>query len=673
LREFVPLSLFQGCPLRSRPWLPSEAAPRLIAHLFLTLFILACHRELPHAATQTTAASPESFESLPSRNAYAGSASCKECHERDFERWSHDWHASALAPADAKNVAGDFSGKHFRGNSSEAWMSRKDATFVMRTRNRDGQLADYPVSWLLGGKRMQDSITIMSDGRWQVLPVYFHVTGGGVWVDYNEAKQGHVTPDHPFFWTNFRRTANKECLECHATGIDVRYDRAAHTWSTELADPGVACEACHGPGARHAETKDKRDIIRPDHIDKELALSICARCHGPHDPLFPLLDAKDQFRPGERYDSRYQALVITDGTERSGEYFADGRPSSSTFENQALLQSRCYRNGGATCLTCHTSPHAEAHGDTELKAGPRDGSCRTCHAAIASQGAAHTHHKNTTCLDCHMPKVLTGVLDKFADHSIDVPNVRNTIAHAVPNACGVCHAEKSAGALAVSLDTWWPGVHARNERRIRLADAIDEKTAPSSLPALSAVVRDPSEAPTLRGAAALLLGQRAATAAADVLTPLLHDTNEVVRARFVEALGYANARQSADAVASLINDPSIRVRQNAALVLASFDDPRAPAALAKLAGDPATAHLVRPHILRGIGAASRGDFDAAVRELEFALNDAPYATDALVLLADIYARRGDVPHARVLLEETLRFNPSHRGARARIDAMSVRR
>jgi len=637
----------------------------------LLFFILACHRERPTAKTAAPPSQSSDFESLPSRDAYAGSASCKECHEKNYERWSHDWHARALASAGPKNVAGDFGGRHFSGESSEAWMSRKRDAFVMRTRNREGQLADYRVSWVIGGKRMQDSVTVMPDGRWQVLPVYFHVTGGGAWVDYNEAKQGYVTPDHPFFWTNFQRTANKECLECHATGIDVRYDRAAHTWSTELTDSGVACEACHGPGARHAETKDKRDIVRADHIDKELALSICARCHGPHDPLFPLLDAKDQFRPGDRYDDRYQALVITDGTERSGEYFADGRPSSSTFETQALLQSRCYRIGGATCLTCHTAPHAEEHGDTELKPGARDASCRTCHAAISAQGMAHTHHKNATCLDCHMPKVLTGVLDKFADHSIDVPNIRNTIAHGVPNPCGVCHRDRSAGALAASLDAWWPGVRARNERRNHLADAIDEKSAPTSLPALSAVVRDSAEAPTLRGAAAVILAQRFPAAAADVIAPLLHDGSEVVRARFIEALGYANARPAADAVASLIGDPSIRVRQNAALVLASFDDPRAPAALAKLTADPATAHLVRPHILRGIGAANRGDFDAAIRELEFALNDAPYATDALVLLADIYARRGDLPHAKSLLEEALRFDPSHRGARARLNAASA--
>jgi hypothetical protein len=635
----------------------------------LLLFILGCHQETARKAPPPPSSSAE-FESLPSRNAYAGSASCKECHERDFERWSHDWHARALAPATAANVAGDFGSRHFRGRSSEAWMSRKDGAILMRTRNREGQLADYPVSWVIGGKRMQDSVTVMPDGRWQVLPVYFHVTGGGAWVDYNEAKQGHVTPDHPFFWTNFRRTANKECIECHATGIDVRYDRVAHTWSTELTDPGVACEACHGPGARHAETKAKSDIVRPDHLDKERALSICARCHGPRDPLFPLLDANDQFRPGERYDDRYQALVITDGTERSGEYFADGRPSSSTFETQALLQSRCYRMGGATCLTCHTSPHAaEGHGDDELKAGTRDVSCRNCHASVATQGIAHSHHKNATCLDCHMPNVLTGVLDKFADHSIDVPNIRNTITHGVPNACGVCHRDKSAGALAASVDSWWPSAAARNERRIRLADAVDEETAAASLPALSAVVRDSTEAPTLRGAAAVILGQRFPAAAAEVIAPLLHYSNDVVRARFVEALGYANARNSADAVASLASDPSIRVRQNVALVLASFGDPRAPAALLKLTSDPATTHLVRPHILRGIGAANRGEFDAAIRELEFALNDAPYATDALVLLADIYARRGDVPRAKSLLEEALRFDPSHRGAKARLAAI----
>ncbi|MEA2569465.1 MAG: hypothetical protein QOI24_1466 [Acidobacteriota bacterium] len=635
--------------------------------LAAVLLLVACHRETKtptaHVASTTSSATSE-FESLPSRSAYAGSASCRDCHEKNFDRWSHDWHARALAPADTKSVVGRFSNAHFRGDSSEAWMSRRGDTFVMRTRGREGQLRDYPVSWVIGGKRMQDDVAVMPDGRWQVLPVYFHVTGGGAWVDYNEAKQGRVTPDHPFFWTNFQRTANKECIECHATGVDVRYDRTSHRWSTELTDAGVACEACHGPGARHAETKSKSDIVRPDHIDKELALSICGRCHGPHDPLFPLLDARDQFRPGERYDDRYQALVITDGTARSGEYFADGRPSSSTFEYQALLQSRCYRAGGATCLTCHTAPHAEKHGPNELKG---DGAaCGSCHANVVAAGKAHTHHDGVTCAGCHMPKLLSGVLDKFADHSIDLPNARNTIRHGVPNACGLCHAEKPAESLAKSIGVWWPNAARRNERRVRLADAIDEKTSAASLGALTAVVGDVTEAPTLRGAAAVLLGQRFAASTSAIVEPLLHDRSDVLRARAVEALGYANARDAADALAPLTNDPAVRVRQGAALVLASFGDARGFEALAKLARDPATTRLVRPHIMLAINAANRGDFDAATRELDTALTETPYATDALVLLADINARRGNLPHARELLEEALRFDPSHKGARRRL-------
>jgi len=633
--------------------------------LAAAVLVVACRREAAPVTPSKSApaAASADFDSLPSRSKYAGSESCRDCHTKNFERWSHDWHARALAPADEQSVVGSFRNAHFRGDSSEAWMSRKGESFVMRTRSREGQLHDYPVSWVIGGKRMQDSVAVMPDGRWQVLPVYFHVTGGGAWVDYNEAKQGRVTPDHPFFWTNFQRTANKECIECHATGIDVRYDRTSHQWSTELTDAGVACEACHGPGARHAETKAKSDILRPDKIDKELALSICGRCHGPRDPLFPLLDTRDQFRPGERYDDRYQALVVTDGTARSGEYFADGRPSSSTFEYQALLQSRCYRSGGATCLTCHTAPHAEQHGSDELKTNDPDASCRGCHANVVAAGKAHTHHDRVTCVDCHMPKLLSGVLDRFADHSIDVPNTRNTLKHGVPNACGVCHADKP---LAQSIDAWWPQAAARNERRARLADAIDEKTAAASLPALTQVVSDVAEAPTLRGAAAVLLGQRFATSASAVLVPLLRDRNEVVRARCAEGLGYANARDAADALAPLVDDSAIRVRQTAALVLASFGDRRGFEALEKLTRDPATTRLVRPHIMLAISAANRGEFDVATRELETALAQTPYATDALVLLADINARRGNLPHARELLEEALRFDPSHRGARKRL-------
>jgi hypothetical protein len=625
----------------------------------LLALLVACRRGEPASGSAT---------SLPPRDAYIGSATCRDCHAKKYEHWTHDWHARALSRATPSYVVGRFDAAHFQGPSSEAWMDRRGGEYVMRTRDREGQPADYPVSWVIGGKRMQDAVTVFGDGRWQVLPVYYHVTGGGAWVDYNEAKQGVVAPDHPYFWMNFRRTANKECLDCHATGVDVRYDRATKHWATSFVDAGVACESCHGPGALHAKTKLARDIVHPGEVNADVELAICGQCHGPREPLFPMLDTKQRFRPGQRYDDRYQALVVVDGRERSGEYFADGRPSSSSFEYQALLQSRCHLAGGATCLTCHTAPH-DRHGANEI-AGDVNASCRKCHADVAKQGVAHTHHQSpqATCVACHMPPVLSGVLDKFADHTIDVPNATNTIKHNVPNACGVCHADRPATAIAADIAQWWPNAAQRQQRRVQLADAIDEKTSAQSLPALTAVVRDRNEAPTLRGAMALLLAQRFPSDTAAIVVPLLPDPNPLVRSRFIEALGFADARSSADALARFLADPSLQVRQNAAIALASMHDARRESALARLVADPTTRDLFRPHVMLSITAANRGDFDTATREIDTALSLAPYVPDALVFRADIDARRGNLDAAREELREALRFNPSHRGALSRLKA-----
>src|SRR5262249_51699268 len=132
---------------------------------------------------------------------FVGAAVCGECHDKKLERFGHDWHARALSPAAARTVAGDFAHAHFRGASSEAWMSAQAGAYTMRTVGAGAEPASFAVSWVIGGKRMQDALTVFPDGRWQVLPVYYHVTGRA-WVDYNEAKQGRLTPEHPFYWTN---------------------------------------------------------------------------------------------------------------------------------------------------------------------------------------------------------------------------------------------------------------------------------------------------------------------------------------------------------------------------------------------------------------------------------------------------------------------------------------
>ena len=599
-------------------------------------------------------------------NSYIGSAACGECHPKELAGWRRSWHARALAPATGAAVVGDFADAKFTGTSSEATMTRAAGAPMMKTLGPDGVRADYAIAWVIGGKRMQDTVTVFPDGRWQVLPVYFHVADKK-WVDYTEAKQGKVTPEHPFWWSNARRMANHECLDCHTTNLRVSHDDASGAWTTTASDFNVACESCHGPGGHHGDTSKPADIIHPTHAGA-LGVTACARCHGPRQPLWPLLDPEHAFRLGDDYDEAYDPIVVTlPGGGTSSDFFADGRPATSSFEYQAMLQSQCYRKGGATCLTCHTAPHAAGPDGKARHADLRDTPdklCRGCHESIAPTHSHHTALAAQQCVACHMPPVVSGVLDHFADHAIDVPDLATTAKHGVPNACAVCHADKQPEALAAAVAAWWPAAATRQARRERLADALDETTAAASGPALRAVIADAAEAPTLRGAAGILLARRGHAAAARDLLPLLASELTVLRAKGCEALGAARAPATGDAVAALLADRSLRVRLACALALYDMHDARGEPALAALADAPATAHLLVPHLELGRAAAAREDWGAARRELTTVVQLAPYFTDAIVELAGVDAELGDLTDARRRVASVLAVEPRNRGGLA---------
>jgi hypothetical protein len=489
------------------------------------------------------------------------------------------------------------------------------------------------------------------------------VTGKGEWVDYTESKQGALAPDNPFYWTNWRRMANHECLDCHTTALRVAYDESAAKWSTTFADGSVACEDCHGAGGRHAETQEKEDIVQPAHAGA-VGLSACARCHGPRKPLFPLLDPEHAFRLGQSYDELYDPITIALGNGMSPDFFVDGRPKTSSFEYQATLQSACVRKGGATCLTCHTAPH-EAKEHAELRDHDPDAECVKCHSTI--DRVAHSHHKDAKaqkCVACHMPGVVSGVLDHFADHSIDVPAPQNTAKHGVPNACGLCHADRSADALAQQLAAWWPDAAARQTRRIRLADAFDAATARTSARPLAGVIGDTDEAPTLRGAAMLIAAARFGAPTAIVFEKMLKSDSVILRAKACEAIALAKATKSADALAAALTDPSLRVRLACALALWDLEDPRAEAALAKLAADPESKNLLYPHLELGLAYARRKEFARAETELAQGARLSPYFADPIVQLAAVLVEEGKLDDAKRRVAQALALEPANKGALA---------
>ena len=188
----------------------------------------------------------------------------------------------------------------------------------------------------------------------------------------------------------------------------------------------------------------------------------------------------------------------------------------------------------------------------------------------------------------------------------------------------------------------------------RLADAFDEKTAPASLRALADTISDGSEAPTLRGAAALVLAHRFADRVGVVL-PLLDADDPTLRLKACEALMAARAKPAADAIYAHAGDGALPVRQAAALALAAFGDGRARALLESLANDRASSHLMQPHVALARIYLSTGDLARARSELETVARLTPYFAEALVQLARVAARQGDEAAARSWLDDARYF------------------
>jgi predicted CXXCH cytochrome family protein len=147
-------------------------------------------------------------------------------------------------------------------------------------------------------------------------------------------------------------------------------------------------------------------------------------------------------------------------------FFKDGRLSQTTFMVEALERSQCFRKGQASCGTCH-DPHGhdESSNLTSLKFRDQpDLMCTGCHSQFndRAQAAAHTHHpldsEASRCVSCHMPRIMNGMLSRVRSHQIDdIPDAEMTLRFGQeesPNACLLCHSEKTPQWVQAQLQSW---------------------------------------------------------------------------------------------------------------------------------------------------------------------------------------------------------------------------
>jgi len=85
--------------------------------------------------------------------------------------------------------------------------------------------------------------------------------------------------------------------------------------------------------------------------------------------------------------------------------------------------------------------------------------CFTCHQGYQTNLAAHTHHKpgssGSLCYNCHMPYTSYGLLRGIRSHQIDRPSVASVLKTGRPNACNLCHLDKTLKWTAQHLAEWY--------------------------------------------------------------------------------------------------------------------------------------------------------------------------------------------------------------------------
>lgn len=401
---------------------------------------------------------------------HASSVECRRCHPSHYESWGRTFHRTMTQEAREGAVLGDFEEARFEYGGIDAAMRRtSDGGFEMRFLGPEGVLSRATVERVVGSRRIQQYLAREDDVYFR-LPLAWDVEEGR-WMHMNGA---FLTPD-PERREGVARIAlhdyhrhvtrwNDNCVFCHNVAPDPGWDPRTERYRTEVAELGVACGACHGPGGEHARVNadplrryalhlgEQADptIVNPARLAPERSAEVCGRCHGQRitEDVGRFLRHGDPFVPGDRLADYSRPLARDtplEGEEGafSARFWPDGTARLTAYEYQGLLASPCER-GGMTCTSCHGMHEGDPR--AQLRPSARgDGACTSCHQELASRTAARAHarHDEVRCVDCHMPRIVYGLVDAHRSHRVEVPEPARQALQGRPDACTLCHADQS--------------------------------------------------------------------------------------------------------------------------------------------------------------------------------------------------------------------------------------
>jgi Tfp pilus assembly protein PilF/ssDNA-binding Zn-finger/Zn-ribbon topoisomerase 1 len=613
-------------------------------------------------------------------HAFTGSGTCKNCHASEYTLWQGSHHDLAMQLPTPDTVLGDFDDASFTYGSITTRFFRDGDKFIVRTDGEDGELTDFPVSYVFGVYPLQQVLLPLSRGRLQALSIAWdsrpEAEGGQRWYHlYPEEVIDHKDPLH---WTGPYQNWNTRCAECHSTDLKKNYDASTRSFTTTFEEVDVSCEACHGPGEKHLELARKEQLKsavnggfptaldqrgewafpegkaiakRRSPLQSRAQIDNCGRCHA---------------RRGSLGDYHYGADLLDThrlSLPQSPLYYHDGQIRDEVYVYGSFVQSKMHQ-AGVVCSNCH-EPHSLA-----LRA-PGNGVCAQCHQPQKYDTTEHHHHgagsTGGQCAECHMPETTYMGVDPRRDHSMRIPRPDLSIVMGTPNACNQCHRDKDAPWALDALRNWGVQFRDTGSHRARTFARFDQGDS-RALPSLAQLANDSRTAPIWRATAMESLGEVGGRDALQTATTLLYDDDPLLRVSTVRSLQFLPLHQRMQLLQPLIDDDITSVRMEVAMSLAGVPldqvTPQQAKQLRALFGE--YVRIQREHadmpgvqLQLGVFYVTRGDVPAAEAAYREALYLNPQLLPAYLNLADLLRAQTREDEARQLLLQALAIAPEN--------------
>jgi predicted CXXCH cytochrome family protein len=432
------------------------------------------------------------------RPGYSTSDRCEACHPSEYQSWHRGYHRTMTQYASPATVRGDFDDVHLKGDGYDVHLFRRGDDFMVdmvdplwqyevdvgqRPPPPPGQApprVERRVSMVTGSHRMQAYWVPSNVGNGQLSLPFTYLYRDHRWVPRGEVFL------HPPAQRQGEQVWNVGCITCHTTAGQPLALVGGKEIKTRVAEMGIACEACHGPGEAHiAANQDPMrrywlhlrgrgdpTIVNPARLPAARAAQVCGQCHGLTDlsddiylgqgKKYVAGDDLEKTQPLLRPLHPTPALArhLKEDPDYLRNYFwADGTIRVSSRDYSGMIESKCMQSGKLWCESCH-SQHKSDPVNLLAEGKDGDGACVQCHAAIGGAVAAHTHHRvdssGSRCTNCHMPHTVYGLLKAIRNHRIDSPKVTGRSGKSErPNACNLCHLDRSLGWTAQQLARWY--------------------------------------------------------------------------------------------------------------------------------------------------------------------------------------------------------------------------